>query len=68
MRQAVDGTQTGWGDLLTGADYLESGAPAAVYHAVVAAWLGHADQRCSPRHRATASTSGVLIDILAEAA
>lgn len=36
---ATDGTRLGWRDLLTGADNIEPGAPAGVYHAAVTAWL-----------------------------
>ncbi|MGH3369791.1 MAG: nuclease-related domain-containing protein [Nocardioidaceae bacterium] len=47
---AADGSRLGWRDLLTGADNLEPGASAEVYHAVVNAWL---DEQPALRQRET---------------
>lgn len=57
---AADGSRLGWRDLLTGADNLEPGASAEVYHAVVNAWLDEQPalrQRETVRQR-TATSSG----------
>lgn len=57
---AADGSRLGWRDLLTGADNLEPGASAEVYHAVVNAWLDEQparDQRETVRQR-DATSSG----------
>ncbi|HVE45209.1 MAG TPA: NERD domain-containing protein [Acidimicrobiales bacterium] len=47
---AADGSRLGWRDLLTGADNLEPGASAEVYHAVVNGWL---DEQPALRQRET---------------